>query len=308
VRPTPKKGNPVTRRLPLLVGALALVSGLAATQVAEAGHAHFSGGVHFGGGGSHWGGGGGGVHVGGSASVHWSTAARPSWQPHRWGVGGHVWVGGGYYYPRPYYYYPTYVPSYYGASYYPVEAGDGGYAGPGGVAVIAPRPALPRLGLGLFAGGVNVNGQPDSSDVGVLGRFRLTPGLLLEGEIGKTSYDVQGVNNLRVDRRMGGSLIYELGAYNRLAPYVLLGMGVQQADVGGSYSTTQDFAEIGAGLRYALSDHFHIAFDVRAGSRSSVANDQVMPVGVARTVTPPTSDSGNSEDYTRARLSAILYF
>jgi hypothetical protein len=30
--------------------------------------------------------------------------------------------------------------------------------------------------------------------------------------------------------------------------------------------------------------------------------------GVARTVTPPSSTSGQSEDYTRARLSALLYF
>jgi len=295
----------VTRRLPLLVGALAFASGLG---VAEAGHAHFSGGVHFGGGGAHF---SGGVHVG--ASVHW--AARPGWQPNRWSMGGRVWVGHGYYRPYYYgypYYYPYYVPSYYGTTYYPVEAGYAapGIAAPGvGVAVVAPRPELPKLGLGLFAGGVNVNGQPDSSDVGVLGRFRLTPGLLIEGELGKTSYNVQGVDNLRVDRRMGGSLIYEIGAYNRLAPYVLAGLGVQQADVGGSYSTTQDFAELGVGLRWAVTPHFHLTADIRAGSRSTVANDQTMPAGTAvRSVTPPTTGSGQTEDYTRGRLAAILYF
>jgi hypothetical protein len=85
---------------------------------------------------------------------------------------------------------------------------------------------------------------------------------------------------------------------------------VQQADVAGNYSTTQDFAEIGVGLRLALSRSFHIALDVRAGSRSTVASDMLStpPGTAARTIAPPTVDSGQSEDYTRARLSAILYF
>ncbi|MDB4953192.1 MAG: hypothetical protein JWO36_761 [Myxococcales bacterium] len=300
----------MTRRLPLLLGACLFISGL--TTVAEAGHAHFSGGVHFGGGGGgrSW---GGGVHVSGGGGwsgggYHWS---RPTWQPRGWSVGGHIYVGSTYYYPRPYYYYtPEYVPSYYGTtSYYPVAA----TAAPG--YVLPVQPELPKLGIGLFAGGSavqDVNGQStnQSSDVGVLGRLRLSGGLLLEGELGKTTYDVANVSNVRVDRRLGGSLIYEIGVYNRLAPYVLAGLGVQQADVAGSYSTTQDFGEIGVGLRLALTPNLHIAFDVRAGSRSTVSDNQTMPVQgtVGRTVSPPTSASGQSEDYTRGRLSAILYF
>ncbi|HSN27785.1 MAG TPA: outer membrane beta-barrel protein, partial [Kofleriaceae bacterium] len=210
------------------------------------------------------------------------------------------------------YYYPEYVPSYYSASYYPVEASGG----PSMTAVYAPRPELPKLGVGLFAGGVSTqdsagNSQHDSSDVGILGRLRLgNGGLLVEGELGKTSYDVNGTSNVRVDRRLGGSLIYEIGAYNALAPYVLGGIGVQQASVNGDYSTTQDFAEVGVGLRWAVTPHFHLTADIRAGSRSTVAND-TMPastLGTARSIAPPTTDSGNSEDYTRARLAAILYF
>src|SRR5262249_3680602 len=125
----------------------------------------------------------------------------------------------------------------------------------------------------------------------------------------KTSTSVDGVDNLRVDRRLGVSLLYEIGARNRFAPYVLVGTGVQQAQVNGDYSTTQDYGELGAGIRFAVTPNFHLTFDVRAGSRQSVSNDQTMPVaGVARTITPPTSDSGNGEDYTRGRLAAILYF
>jgi hypothetical protein len=270
--------------------------------------------VHFGGG-AHWGGGfSGGVHVSGGVNVGWRGGwSRPAWQPHYWGIRGGIYAGGYYpYYYRPYYYsyYPEYVPSYYGASYYPVTAA---YAGPG---MVAPaRPELPKLGVGLFAGGVSTqdaagNNSHDSSDVGILGRLRLgNGGLLIEGELGKTSYDVANASNVRVDRRLGGSLLYEIGAYNALAPYVLVGLGVQQASVGGDYSTTQDFAEIGVGLRWAVTPHFHLTADIRAGSRSSVSNDQTMPAGAAvRSVAPPTSDSGNTEDYTRGRLAAILYF
>ena len=281
------------------LAAFAFGSLVASSGAAEAGHFHGGGGFH---GSVHVGGGGGGVHY--SAHVSGGVGyARPAWHPVRWGVHGGVHIGVGYYphYYSPYYYGAEYVPSYYGTSYYPV-APQPGYT----PAAVMPRPELPKLGIGLFAGGVSVQGQPDSNDIGVLGRLRLTDGLLVEGELGKTTID----NNLRVDRRLGGSLVYEFGAYNRLAPYVLAGLGVQQADVNGSYSTTQDFAEVGVGLRYAFSPHFQIAADIRAGSRATVSNDNTMNTlsGAARTVAPPTSNSGNSEDYTRGRLSAIVFF
>ena len=323
----------MTLRLQHLFGAaLGLVTTFGAFGVgtAEAGrHTHFGGGggghVSVGGGFSV--GGGGGVHVsswgaGGGVAAHWSRPTR-HWNGNAstWGVRGHIYVGGGggYYQPyRPYYYYygPEYVPSYYGTSYYPID-GTGAPA----AAVSTPQPDLPRLGIGLFAGGQNVatrggdsfgNGSitgsnNGSTDVGVLGRIRLTPGLIIEGELGKTNFK----NDLRVDRRLGGSLIYEFGAYNTFAPYVLAGIGAQQADVGGTYTTTQDFAEIGVGLRFALSRNLAITADIRAGSRNTVSSDQPTAGvgGVARTVAPPDG-KGNSdpENYTRGRLAAILYF
>ena len=261
------------------------------------------------------------MRVHGNVSV---SFARPAYRPYygrTWGVGGRVWVGGYYpryyprysYYPRYYYYYQP-VPSYYGcyspcgSSYYPVEPQS---TAPG-VAVAAPvaeRPELPKLGIGLFAGGVKVSDKDDSSDIGVLGRFRLTPGLIIEGELGQTKYP----NDARVDRRLGASLVYEIGAYNKLAPYVLGGLGVQQADVNNEFSTTQNFAELGVGLRYAFSPNFHVLFDIRAGSRKSVSSDAPASgsgtIGTsAREVSPPSPDSGTSEDYTRGRLAVMLYF
>ena len=275
-------------------------------------------------------GGGGSVRVhtstpsySGGVSVNYSRS--PRYYPSRtWSAGGSVSVSGSVYvgpspayypryrYYRPYYNYTYYypVPSYYGyygysePSYYPVAPAPAvaPAMAPSVVAAAPPR-ELPKFGIGLFAGGVSVENVSESSDVGVLGRFRLTSGLLIEGELGKTSYE----SNLRVDRRFGASLVYEIGARNRLAPYVLAGLGAQQAEVGGEFTTTQNFGELGVGLRLALTSNIHLLFDVRAGSRASVASDEPS-VTVARTVSPPSVDSSESEEYTRARLAAALYF
>lgn len=321
----------MTSRLSLLLGAtlatLTISSTLMTSNAAAGGHfgggGHGGGGGHFGGGGGggHFGGGvhvgggggghvGGGVHVGGG--IHWG-GGYGGYRPNSWGVSGHVVVGGGYYRPyRPYYNYYYPVPAYYGASYYPVETTEV-YGGPS----IAPilQPALPKFGIGLFGGGVatdhNIQTNTQESDLGLLARYRLTDGLILEGELGKTATSVNGVDNLRVDRRLGGSLLYEFGAENHFAPYILGGLGVQQANVDGNYSTTQDYGEVGAGVRYAFNRNFHVTFDLRAGSRTSVSGDSNMAAlsSTARTIAPPSStDSNKGEDYTRARLAAILYF
>jgi hypothetical protein len=294
--------HPVNRRFALFAGAFAIATlgSLVQADTAEAGRYRFSGGgrVHA------------RIHVGGGGYSY-----RPSYRPYRsWSYGGHIYVGPRYsYYPRyryyPRYYYYTPVPSYYGVYsynyYYPVQAEPRPVV-QNTVVAPPPRPELPRFGIGLFAGGVAVEDQDDSSDVGLLGRVRLTPGLLVEAEIGKTSYE----DDLRVDRRLGGSLVYEIGAYNKLAPYVLAGLGVQQADVAGEYKTRQNFGEIGIGLRWAISPNFHLLFDVRAGSRATAEDNESAPTTdiAARSVTPPSAASGESEEYTRARFAAMLYF
>jgi hypothetical protein len=284
----------VNRRLALTLGALGLLSTLGA-EIADARPVRF--------------GGGGGVYIGGrgSVSVGWSSPPRHHYpRASGWSVGGHIHIGGSYSYPRyryyrPYYY-PAYVPSYYGvtyygSSYYPVDPAP---AAPGVVAVVAPPPALPKLGIGLFAGGVSVEGVDESSDMGILGRIRLgNGGLLIEGELGKQSY----ADDLRVDRRLGASLVWEIGARNRLAPYLLAGLGVQQAEVADEFTTTQNFAELGIGLRYAITPRVHLAADIRAGSRDTMSSDspETLPAGTtARMISPPSSDSpDDNEGYTR---------
>lgn len=293
---------------------LAAVGTLVDSGTAEANRYRFSGSgrVH--------------ARAGGGVSVNYS---RPSYRGgynsgyrsynRGWGVRGSIYVGPRYSqyprysYPRYYYYYQP-VPSYYGVysyreqPYYPV-APQPTVVAPGTVAVVA-RPELPRFGIGLFAGGASVEGTDggstkESQDVGLLARYRLTQGLLIEAEIGKTEYQ----DNLRVDRRMGASLVYEIGAYNKLAPYVLAGLGVQQAEVGGQFETRQNFGEIGIGLRYAITPHLHLTADIRAGSRATVENDTVTNGDVAtRSVTPPTASSNQGEEYTRFRLAGVYYF
>lgn len=280
----------------VLAGAIGCAT-LLQSGTADAGRIRFGGGARF----------SGRVHMHSYSGTRFRFA-RPVWRPRVW-VGGSVWVGG--YYPRPYYYYyypesvPSYYGGYYGGSYYPVQPS----AAPGVVAPApAPRPSLPTFGIGVAAGGTNVQDRKDSSDLSALVRLRMTPGLLLEGELGKTEFE----NNVRVDRRIGGSLLWEIGAYNTFAPYLLVGAGVQQADVDGSFSTTQQFGELGVGLRLALGRNIHLTLDIRGGSRKTLDSNQPDPVvlsNAARSIAPPSSVDGNdTEDYTRGRLAAILYF
>lgn len=306
-------------RLPRPVSSLALVLssvlGLAVAQsgTAEAGHGHFSGSVRIGG------------SVRGGVSVR---VGRPLVRPRVW-VGGRWWWRG-WYWPRPYYYYyyyypygGEYVPSYYGGgSYYPVQPGQS-VAAPGNVAVARQREPMPTLGFGVFAGGTRINGMDNASELGLLGRLRLTDGLLLEAEVAKDTLNgqVSGCATCqisggeRIDRRIGGSLIFEIGARNALAPYILAGGGIQQAKVsggdffGGDFTTTQDFGEIGVGLRLALSRNIHIAADLRAGRSKTIDSNNNNVVPLARTISPPpASADNNTEDFTRGRIMAVLNF
>jgi hypothetical protein len=281
----------LTRRVSLsalVLGGSVLGLSMLPSGTAEAGRVRFSGGVHIRGGGS----------------VRFARPVRPFFRPRVW-VGGSWWVHR-YYYPQPYYYYyypyyPEAVPSYYGNSYYPVAPGES--TAPGVAVAPAPRrPSLPTLGIGVFAGGSNIDGREDSTDYGAMLRLRLGGGgLVAEGEIAKTKFK----DDERVDRRLGGSLLYEFGAHNSLAPYILAGGGVQQADVNGGFTTTQDFGEIGVGLRWALSRNFHLTFDVRAGRRQTIDSNSDQPVFLSSTVSSAPQDT---EDYTRGRLAAVLNF
>ena len=229
--------------------------------------------------------------------VRWRVR-RPPPPPLRIHVGGAIWVGGGYYGPR--YAAPPPPPADCDCgpgNYYPVVAQP-----TEGVYVAPARPALPRWGVGVAAGGVDVEGQDAGDDLALVGRLRLTPRWQLEGEFGKSELE----DGSRVDRRLGAGLNFEFSPYNRFTPYLVGSMGVTQVEVAaGEYESSQSFGEVGIGLRYALTPRIHLAGDIRAGSRAAI-DDEPQPLdAAARSVAPPDDES---EEYTRARLSAVLFF
>jgi hypothetical protein len=239
-------------------------------------------------------------------------AYRPSYRPYyrpTYSVGGSIWIGGGTYYGG-YEGYRTYaapppapscncgpgaVPSYY----------PGYYSQPGyttATAVSAEPRELPRFAIGGYAGGYDLDGQ-EGSDVGFIARLRLTDGLLVEGELGASELkDNQG----DPDSRAGASLIYELGARNTWAPYLVGGAGATRNE----YTTESlGFAELGVGLRWALTDNLHLAFDIRAGAQERSEYYETLDVAERVILPNPTDDDDeDAVQYTRGRLSALLYF
>lgn len=261
---------------------------LSGTAEAGRGRVRFSSGARFSG---HW-------H--GRTSVRF---ARPAFRPRVW-VGGNVYVGG--YYPRPYYYYyypyyPEAVPSYYG-SYYPVQA-ETAPAPPGVVAgpVAAPvrERRLPMFGIGVAGGFSRIDDtDAEAGDTSLFVRLRVTPGLILEGDFGKTEFK----DSQREDRRFGLSGIYEFGARNAVSPYLVLSGGVRgDFDNDDEFTSRQTFVEGGIGLRIALSRNLHLTGDYRWG-----ANEAVEDEGEYRILIDDGID--DSEEYQRARFAAVLYF
>jgi hypothetical protein len=216
---------------------------------------------------------------------------RPYYRPYRyryWTVGGSVYYGAGSYYASP-------PPP-------PAPRCDYECGGPTTVysapAVYAPAP-LPRLGIGVFAGSMDVEGQEVGSDLGLLGRFRLTDHFQIEGELAKSEI----ADSTRVDRRVGGALLYDFSPRSRFSLNVLAGLGFSQSEIGGGdFSAEQGYGEVGVGLTWNLSRNLAISGDIRAGQRETTGDDIVL----MGTVPQPVMQ--DEESYTRARLSAILFF
>lgn len=164
--------------------------------------------------------------------------------------------------------------------------------------VAAPAPALPRLGIGVFAGSVGVDNRLRGDDVGLLGRVRLTDALLLEGEVARAEMD-----DGRVDRRLGGALLYDLAPRSRLSLHVLGGAGVTQAEIGDWQQQQQRYGELGLGLTYRATPRLHLAADLRGGAREPI--DAVSASAEVNALMPSATAE---ERFSRGRLSAVLYF
>jgi hypothetical protein len=253
-----------------------------------------------------------GIHIAGSASIRVGggirvRTPRVHWRPHRhYGPrrGAVIYYAGGYYDyrwaapppPPPPCDCAAPVPAYYPPA----------YAAPAPVVVAQPpAPRLARFGLGAFVGGTDTDGQGEGDDVGLFARLRLTRGLILEGELGHSELDYDQIEN-----RVGGALLYEFGAANRWAPYVLGGVGVsvREDEYGYREEYGRSYGEVGVGLRFALTDRFHIAGDIRAGASARVEDLDDDDDDLARGLAIPDDEGEEAIEYTRARLSAVIYF
>ena len=280
------------RSLLPLAAAAALVAPLFVSSPADAGvRIHIGGGVRV----------SGHVRVGGPrvhARVHRPHVVR--YHPRRLRIGGSIYFGGGAYFGTRFAEPPP-----------PPCDCDGGpsmapayYPGVQTPAAVYVAPALPRFGLGVAAGQLETKGGVAGSDLALLAHLRLTRSgsLELEGEVAKTALQ----DSTRIDRRIGGALIWNLTPRNRLVPYLLGGMGVTQVDMADDWTTDQKYGELGVGLTYKVSPRLQIGADFRAGSRTDIEHRGRMPTdGLAREIAPPANEP---EQYTRGRLSAMLYF
>ena len=287
------------RTRPLRLASLALaVAGLAAGMVAsppeasaDRGRYRVRGDVH---GRAH-----GRVHIGGR--YRGPRYGRPYYRPH---YRPRVYLR---YYPRPYFF-----PYYYGYRYAApppcyYECGPSYYSAPP-VAVAAPArapaPPLPRLGIGIFGGTVGVENNDDyGSDLGLVGRLRLTRHFLLEAEVSKTELS----DGERVDKRIGGALMLDLLPHSALSPFLLGGGGFGQTDVNdGTFTAEQLYGELGVGLEWRLGRHFALFGDIRAGVRETNASEDELLL--VRGVGGDEAVIDDNERFTRARLGALLYF
>jgi len=169
------------------------------------------------------------------------------------------------------------------------------------VVVAGPAPAPnPRFGVGVFAGGVDVEDREAGDAFGVVGRFNLGQHLALEGELSRDSI----ANDVRIDHRVGGALVLGLMPTSRLNPYLLAGGGVLLTDVAnGQYVSRDPYAEAGLGLELSLTPRVSLTLEGRAGARRRAQGDP--GEAVLRSIAPPADEE---ESFTRGRLGALLYF
>jgi opacity protein-like surface antigen len=170
------------------------------------------------------------------------------------------------------------------------------------VAAPLPPPPVPTFGIGVFAGSVDVEGNEYGTDLGLVGRLRLSDHFRLEGELSKTDIE----DGARIDRRVGGALLYDFNPYGRFAPYILAGAGVGRAELDGMYGANQGYGEVGLGLEWRLTRQFALIGDIRAGSRQNRADDDAVQPLIS--TTPPQATMDEDENYTRGRIGALLYF
>ena len=257
----------------------------------------------------------GGVHASGRVNVRFGGArvrphrrvihrsyARPS--PVRIYTGGSIYWGGGFYY-GPRFAAPPPPPPHpdgacdigYGYGYAPPPPPPAySMTAPSAQPVVVAAPALeplPRLGLGLFAGSVDIDGRTQGTELGLLGRLRLTERLYAEAELAKAE-----MTNAHVDQRVGASLLFDFAPRSRFSLNILGGLGLTQTQSSNVFED-KSYGELGLGLTYRPTQQFQIAADLRAGARAPVQQELATSDG---------NDIYLDEAFYRSRLSAMVFF
>jgi hypothetical protein len=164
------------------------------------------------------------------------------------------------------------------------------------VIVAAPRayaPPLPRLGIGVYAGSVDIDGRTQGGELGLFGRLRLTEKLYVEAEVAQAE-----MTNSHIDNRAGASLLFDFSPRSRFSLNVLGGVGLTQTESNDTFED-KSYGEIGLGLTYRPTQRFQIAADIRGGARSPVEQDFESSDG---------SSDIEEEGFYRSRLSAMVFF
>ncbi len=152
---------------------------------------------------------------------------------------------------------------------------------------------LPRLGIGVYAGSVDIDGRAQGGELGLFGRLRLTEKLYVEAELAQAE-----LTNAHIDNRAGASLLFDFSPRSRFSLNVLGGLGLTQTESNDVFED-KSYGELGLGVTYRPTQRFQIAADVRAGARSPVEQDFETSDG---------STGFEEEGFYRTRLSGMVFF
>jgi hypothetical protein len=174
-------------------------------------------------------------------------------------------------------------------------------------ATVGPRHAVAITIGRTLTSDVDVEGEAAGAEtLGLAFRFRL---FAVEAwlEVGKAEF----VDEDRVDRQIGLSIYHHFGR-DRLAPYLHLGGGLNVCApmAGSDLRNDQAYAEVGGGLRYALSGRFELVGDYSVGRRWWVRTrgEEYYPLDRGEAASLVYNPGGRDESFRQIRIGLRLGF
>jgi hypothetical protein len=166
----------------------------------------------------------------------------------------------------------------------------------------------PRLAIGIAKSNVELDHGKESEHRSLLARVVMRRGLEVEIELAKLEVEHQ-------DARTAGISVMRVFGKRALHPYIIAGLGGGRLDVHGKANSRYDeeprvhYAELGGGLMIRRR-HLALGVDIRRGVRSIEGLHDPAPVPPSSTtrMTTPDDKMADPDHYTRARLTALMYF